>query len=119
MAMAAEKGGALSARPGASARIQHVVTGGHEGDVRYVTVVVDGTIVEQRLGQDVDADITVTCSYEVSAQMTRGELDLSAAYMRGGVKVTGDMARLLALMPVLQSPEYKSIQDEILQATEL
>ena len=80
-------------RPGASARMQYVVTGTPDGDVKYYWVLENGKIQE-------------------------GELDPNAAFMQGRMKVTGNMGKLMSLMPLTQSPEYKSIQQKINEITE-
>jgi hypothetical protein len=38
--------------------------------------------------------------------------------MQGRIKVTGNMGKLMALLPLTQSPEYKAIQEEIRKVTE-
>ena len=46
--------------PGATARVQHVVTGAPDGEVRYVHAIVDGRTAELALGDDDDAEVTFT-----------------------------------------------------------
>jgi hypothetical protein len=38
--------------------------------------------------------------------------------MQGRVRVTGNMAKLMSLLPITNSPEYKVLQGEILTLTE-
>ena len=106
-------------RPGASARMQYVVTGAPGGDVKYATVIEDGTITSATLGADPDAELTLTTTYDDSVRILNGELDANTAFMQGRVKVTGDMGKLMALMPLTQSPEYKAIQAEVAAQTEI
>ena len=105
-------------RPGASARMQYHVTGGPEGDVKYYWVLENGKLLESQLGEDPDADFTMTLTYDDSVKVQQGELDPNAAFMQGRMKVTGNMAKLMSLMPLTQSPEYKSIQEKIRGVTE-
>jgi len=105
-------------RPGATAHMQYRVTGGPDGDVSYYQVVQDGTITESKLGDDPDADFTLNVSYDDSVKVQQGELDPTAAFMQGRVKVTGAMGKLMALLPLTQSPEYKAIQEKIRAITE-
>ena len=105
-------------RPGASARMQYVVTGAPEGDVKYHWVLENGKILESTVGEDPNADFTITTTYEDSKKMQDGELDANAAFMQGRMKVTGNMGKLMALMPLTQSPEYKAIQEKIRAVTE-
>jgi putative sterol carrier protein len=105
-------------RPGASARMQYVITGGPEGDVKYYWILENGKLQESQVGELPDADFVMTMSYEDSAKVQKGELDANAAFMQGRVKVTGNMAKLMALLPITNSPEYKQLQQEIHTQTE-
>lgn len=105
-------------RPGATARMQYVVTGGPDGDVKYYWVLDNGKLRESRLGEISDADFTLTQSYEDAARVQRGELDANAAFMQGRVKVTGNMAKLMALLPLTNAPEYKHLMTEINAVTD-
>ena len=105
-------------RPGASARMQYVVTGGPEGDVKYYQVIDNGKMLESTLGEDPDAEFTLTLSYADSVAVQKGELDANAAFMQGRMKVTGNMGKLMSLMPLTQSPEYKAINEKIKDQTE-
>ena len=105
-------------RPGATARMQYNVTGGPEGDVKYYWVVENGKLQEAKLGDDVDAEFTLTLSWDDSVRIQKGELDPNAAFMQGRMKVTGNMGKLMGLLPLTQSPEYKAIQEKIREVTE-
>lgn len=105
-------------RPGATARLQYVITGGPEGDISYYWVVVDGQLVENRLGLMDDAEVTLTESFDDAMRIQKGELDANAAFMQGKVAVTGDVAKLLSLLPITMSPEFKAFQDRVLEITE-
>ncbi len=105
-------------RPGASARLQYVVTGGPDGDVKYYWVLENGKLLESKLGELEDAEITLTQSYDDAMSIQKGELDANAAFMQGRVKVTGNMAKLMSLLPITNSPEYKRLQQEIREITE-
>ncbi len=105
-------------RPGASARMQYVVTGGPEGDIKYYWVLENGKLLESQLGEIDDAEITLTQTYEDSVKIQKGELDETAAFMQGRLKVTGNMGKLMSLMPLTQSPEYKAIKEKVTKITE-
>jgi alkyl sulfatase BDS1-like metallo-beta-lactamase superfamily hydrolase len=105
-------------RPGASARMQYVVSGGPDGDVKYYWILQDGKLLESSLGEVDDADFTMTLTYDDSVKVQKGELDANAAFMQGRMKVAGNMAKLMQLMPLTNSPEYKSLQDEIRKITD-
>lgn len=105
-------------RPGASARMQYVVTGAPDGDIKYYWVLENGKLLESQLGELPDAEVTLTQSYDDAKKIQTGELDASAAFMQGRVKVTGNMAKLMSLLPLTNAPEYKQLQAEILEITE-
>jgi putative sterol carrier protein len=100
-------------RPGATARMQFAVTGGPEGDVRYYQVLDNGKILESTLGEDANADFTMTSSFDDSVKIQKGELDPNAAFMQGRMKVSGNVAKLMALLPLTNSPEYKQLQEQV------
>lgn len=104
-------------RPGASARMQYVVEGAPEGTVKYYWVLEDGKLLEAKLGDDPDVDFTLTVTYEDSVKIQKAELDETAAFMQGRLKATGNMGKLMSLMPLTQSPEYKEIKAKITAAT--
>lgn len=105
-------------RPGASARMQYVVTGGPEGDIKYWWRLEAGRLLESELGVIDDADFTLTLSYADSVKIQQGDLDANAAFMQGRMKVAGDMGKLMQLMPLTNSVEYRSLQEEIREMTE-
>ncbi|HZU79068.1 MAG TPA: SCP2 sterol-binding domain-containing protein [Acidimicrobiales bacterium] len=105
-------------RPGASARMQYVVTGAPEGDISYYWILENGKLVESKLGTLDDAEVTLTTGYADSVKIQKGELDANAAFMQGKVKVTGNMAKVMSLLPITNSPEYKQLQADIAAITE-
>ena len=100
-------------RPGATARMQYKVTGAPEGDVSFYTVIENGKMLENSLGEDAQAEFTMTVGYDDFAKTSKGELDANAAFMQGRLKVTGNMGKLMTLMPLTQSAEYKSIAEKV------
>jgi putative sterol carrier protein len=98
--------------------MQYFVTGGPEGDVHYYWVLENGKLLESQLGDLPEAEVTLTQSYEDAMRIQKGELDANAAFMQGRVKVTGNMAKLMALLPITNSAEYKQLQTEIQAITE-
>jgi putative sterol carrier protein len=105
-------------RPGASAKMQYVVTGGPEGDIKYYWVLENGKLLESQLGEIADADFTMTSTYDDSVAIANGTLDANAAFMQGKMKVAGNTGKLMTLMPLTMSPEYKALQEQIRGLTE-
>ena len=105
-------------RPGASARMQYVVTGGPEGDIKYYWVLENGKLLESKVGELPDPDFTMSLSYDDSVKIQKGELDANAAFMQGRMKVTGNMGKLMQLMPLTMSPEYQALGEKVRAITE-
>ena len=102
-------GADLPERPGATGRVQHVVTGTPDGEVRYVITMVDGRAVDVSVGGDDTADVTYTNTHADAQALAQGELDPSVLFMQGRTKMAGDMGKVLALMPVTRSAEYRAL----------
>ena len=106
-------------RPGASVRMQYVVTGAPGGsDIKYYWVLENGKLLESKLGELPDAEVTLTQTYDDSVKVQQGELDANTAFMQGRVKVTGNMAKLMSLLPLTNAPEYKQLQQQTQEITE-
>lgn len=109
----------LPVRPGASARIEYRVTGGPGGEVVFHTVLEDGRIVANELGEDPDADFTVLVQHADYVDVVRGELDQNVGFMQGRIKVTGNIGRMLSVLPVTTSAEWRAAAAEARTATDL
>ena len=105
-------------RPGATARMQYIVSGAPDGDVHYYWVVENGKLLDSQVGDLPDADFSMSMTYDDALKIQRLELDPNAAFMQGRIKVNGNMAKLMSLMPITNSPEYKQLQTEIQKITE-
>lgn len=105
-------------RPGASARMQYVVTESAEGVIEYYWLLEDGKIVESRLGFLDDPDITLTVSYDNAVKIQKSELSATVAFLRGKVKVRGKVLKFKSLLPITNSTEYKQMQRDLAAVTE-
>ena len=105
-------------RPGATARMQYIVTGTPDGDVHYYWVVENGKLLDSQLGDVADADFSMSMTYDDALKIQRLELDANAAFMQGRIKVNGNMAKLMSLMPITNSPEYRGLMAEIDKITD-
>ena len=93
--------------------MQYKVGGAPDGDVTFHTVIEDGKIIENAIGEDADAEFTMAVGYDDFVHVSRQELDANAAFMQGRIKVTGNMGKLMSLMPLTQSAEYKAIAGKL------
>ena len=80
-------------------------------------IYMDGT-ANKVTSDDGPADTTIKVKLEDFVAMAQGALDPTAAFMQGRLKVQGNMGKLMSLMPLTQSPEYKAIKARITEVTE-
>jgi SCP-2 sterol transfer family len=74
--------------------VQHVVTGGSDGDLTYhVLAGADGVRICR--GDAPDPTVVFTEDYGTAAAIGRGELSAQAAFMAGRIRVHGDLGRLI------------------------
>lgn len=118
MALIKELAATFPETPGATARLQYVITGGPDGEVRYHHVVDNGQTVEHALGDDPEAEVTLTSTYDDKMKVDKGELDANAAFMQGRVKITGNIAKVMALLPLTNKAEYQEILAQVREQTE-
>src|SRR5579871_845902 len=90
-----------AALKGKSAALQMVISGGADGEVRYWLRIADGG-ASAGLGDIDGADVTISQSYETSAQVNKGELDGQKAFMQGKVKIAGKMLKMMQLRGPLE-----------------
>lgn len=104
-------------RPGVSARMQYVATG-PDGDITYHWIIEDGVLTQAQVGPLEDAEVTMTMTLADAVAVQKGEMDPTGAFMQGKLKAAGDMAKLMSLMPLTNSVEYKTLQDQVRDITE-
>jgi putative sterol carrier protein len=75
--------------------LQHVVTGGPEGDVCY-HVRIAGQAVSIVRGPAEDPDVTFAEDYATAAAIAGGALGAPAALLAGRIRVGGDLSVLIA-----------------------
>lgn len=92
--------------PHANVRVQFHATGTPEGVVDYHLLVEQGVIVGAGRGRLESRDLTITATYRDLADFQAGELHAATAFVTGQFAVTGDKAKLLELMLVLQTGYY-------------
>jgi hypothetical protein len=92
--------------PHVNARVQFHATGTPEAGVDYHLLIEKGIIVKAGRGRIEDSDLAITASYRDLVDFQSGDLHAATAFVTGQFAVTGDKAKLLDLMIVLQSGAY-------------
>jgi len=105
-------------RLGVTARIQYHVTGGPEGDINYHWLLENGKLLESGLGEDIDADFTLTMSYAAAAKIARLELNETAAFMQSELTVKGNIGKLMKILPLTESEEFRVMKEKVKQVTD-
>ena len=90
-----------AALKGKNATLQMVISGAPQGEVRYWLRLTEAD-ASAGLGDASDADVTISQSYETSAQVNKGELDGQKAFMQGKVKIAGKMLKMMQLRSPLE-----------------
>jgi putative sterol carrier protein len=80
---------------GKTVKLQNVVTGG-DGETKYYFKLQDGQ-ADVGIGEIDDAEATLSSDYETSSALSRNELNATAAYMSGKLKIQGDLMKLMQL----------------------
>lgn len=129
----------LPARPGTTARIEQLVTGGPGGDLGWWATIVDGrTVAAGRYDRADDAVaavaaaadargeparpgdpplVTLTLPWSLAVAIAAGEVEPAAAFMQGRAKVAGDHAALLRVLALTATPEYRVSARAVADAT--
>lgn len=81
------------AAAGKTVKIQNVVAA-PDGEKKYYLNLQDGN-AEVSMGELTDAEATLASDYETAAAMSRNELNATAAYMSGKLKIQGDLMKLM------------------------
>lgn len=112
----------LPARPGRTARVEQVVTGGRDGTFVWWVTFVDGRSVDAGRREDVGSTaapagsagagdpplVTFTLPHGLAQAIAVGEVELSAAFMQGRAKMAGDQAALIDVLALTATPEYRT-----------
>lgn len=108
----------LPERPGASAVITYEVVDGPDGTVTFHTKLADGRIVTNVLGPADDPDFTMRVPHDEFLAVVRGELDPQVGFMQGRIKVTGNIGRMLSVLPLTCSDDWRDVTSTMLEQTD-
>ena len=62
--------------------------------------------------------ITFFDGYDTSVKIQQGDLNPNVAFMTGKMKASGNVGKLLSLMPLTQSDDFKSLQAQLRAVSE-
>jgi alkyl sulfatase BDS1-like metallo-beta-lactamase superfamily hydrolase len=102
-----------------SATVQHVVTGGPDGDLKYFWVLEGGELRDVELGTRPEPDITLTIPHAEVSGVLAGDVDVNVLFMRGRMKTAGDPGKLLQLLRSTATPEFRAAQERTRSVTNL
>jgi putative sterol carrier protein len=83
------------AAAGKTVKLQNVVAEAG-GEKRYY-LDLEGGAAKVSMGELPDAEATLSSDYDTAAAMSRNELNATAAYMSGKLKIQGDLMKLMQL----------------------
>jgi len=92
--------------PHVNVRLQFHSTDTPEGAVDYFFLIEKGVIVNAGRGLLDDSELAISATYRDLVDFQSGDLHAATAFVTGQFAVTGDKAKLLELMMVLQSGNY-------------
>ncbi|MGW8970476.1 SCP2 sterol-binding domain-containing protein [Streptomyces platensis] len=103
--------------PHANVRLQFRATGMPEGPVDYYVLIEKGAVVETGRGRIESSDLTISATYNDLSAFQDGELHAATAFVTGQFAVTGDKAKLLELMVVVQAGNYHRFTADVWSRT--
>ncbi|MEC7827336.1 MAG: SCP2 sterol-binding domain-containing protein [Actinomycetota bacterium] len=93
------------------------IDGTPEGKVAISVEFSDGVITNAYLGSARGRDLELTMPYELATQLFCRQADPAAEYMKGRLKMSGDMSMWLELLPVWQARMNHVEQSPLLEQT--
>lgn len=82
------------ASKGVTIDVQHIVTGGPDGDVAFHVHVDDGTARIDK-GETASPTVTFIESWDTAKAIAQGELSAQGAFMTGLIRVRGNLPKLV------------------------
>jgi hypothetical protein len=116
-ALTVQMADAIQTRPGATVRMQYNITGTPRGDEFYYWVVDDGRLTDCGMGKLDDSEVTLLLEFDDAVMIQKDELGAEVAFMQGRMKVEGNLAKLMALLPVTSAPDYKAVMASLATQT--
>lgn len=109
----------LPEQPGKSLILQHVMTSCPEGvNDTFHQVYVDGRLITFAPGRHPNPEVTLTESYESALKVNLGKLNPRTGILTGKIRPSGEVLKLMSLLPLVQTDEYQAMQQAIVEVTE-
>ena len=96
-----------------SGTVQVDVTGGTAGDVSVHAVLDGGQVTAIGAGAATDPDAVLTLTAADAGAVVAGTLDPSVAFMRGRLKVAGEMGVVLDLLALASTAAARECRDRV------
>ncbi|MFJ9153314.1 SCP2 sterol-binding domain-containing protein [Streptomyces sp. NPDC102270] len=103
--------------PHVNVRVQFHATGTPRGTVDYHVLIEEGVVTGAGRGRLEGADLEITAAHRELADFETGDLHAATAFVTGRFAVTGDKAKLLDLMFVLQTGRYHQFTADLWSRT--
>tara|TARA_Y100000817_G_scaffold297049_1_gene273082 strand:+ start:402 stop:782 length:381 start_codon:yes stop_codon:yes gene_type:complete len=94
------------------------IEGAPDGKIAVTVLLEDGLITEAYLGSGRGRDLELTIPHELAIDLFRHSADPAAEYMKGRLKMNGDMALWLEVLPAWRSRVIDNKEPELASHTE-
>ncbi len=103
----------LVERPGVDAALEWKVQAAPGGDSTHHLEFESGRISSWDLGPASGAAFALTSSYADAKAVYSGELSLPTGFMRGQIKAAGDIGVFMAVLPLVNAPDFAVLAEAI------
>ena|SRR5690625_2230681 len=94
---------------GFDGRIRWIVDGAPDGKIRVITTFEAGRVKSVQLGNDAQAELTLTIRYPDLIGLLRNDIDLNALFIAGDLKTDGPTGPLLDLIVAVRSEPGQAV----------
>jgi len=94
------------------------IEGAPDGKIAVTALIEEGDITEVYLGSGRGRDLELTIPYDLAIDLFRHSADPAVEYMKGRLKMSGDMALWLEVLPAWRSRVMDNKEPELANHTE-
>lgn len=99
--------------PGAGGSVSLAVSGGRRNEVGFHWSYGKGKAMPGTVGIDGSADLVLLLAADDAAEMLRGDVEPSVAFMRGRLKASGDGSLLLGFLKSTADPGFAGWREKV------